>query len=187
MLVEILVFLGITLMIYSIVLQRRLVGIVNQDYIRLKFNCLLALIVLFLIGYMFFLWMNSTMDIDPSVSLLVGIILFFGAIFVVAVLQINYTLINKINEHSDKLEILNRVLDKRRVKTEADLKGMREKETGLLREVAELKKVKTQESDEELKKKIDELQQFQKIAVGRELKMMQLKQKLKDLDRKKTS
>ncbi len=184
MLVELLVFLGITLMIYSIVLQRRLVGIVHQDDVKMRFNYLLALIVLFLIGYIFFLWMYSTMEIDSSVSLLVGVILFFGAIFVVAVLGINYMLINSINEHADRLEMLNRVLDKRRAKTESDLKDMKEKEAGLLKEISGMKERNVPENDDELKKKLEELQEFQRVAVGRELRMIELKKKLLGLEKK---
>jgi hypothetical protein len=113
------------------------------------------------------------------------VILFFGAIFVVAVLEINCSLIRRINNHTEKLEVLNRVLDKRRVKTEAGAKELREKEVQMLKEMANLKRRKAPEADGELEKKVEELQRFQRMAVDRELKMVELKKRLKEEGDKK--
>ena len=83
--------------------------------------------------------------------------------------------------------MLNRVLDKRRVKTETDLKGMKEKELELLKKISVLKKSAAPDDKEEMQRKVEELQEFQKVAIGREMKMIELKKKLEELKKKRGS
>jgi len=53
-----------------------------------------------------------------------------------------------------------------------------------LRELAEQREKTIEERTKELKEKIEEMEKFQKLAVGRELKMVELKRKIKELESK---
>ena len=56
----------------------------------------------------------------------------------------------------------------------------------MIRDITERKKYEEElkKLNEELKAKVDELEKFQKVAVGRELKMIELKKKIKELEEK---
>jgi hypothetical protein len=181
---SLLVSAGISLMVYSIYLHRRLAGIVRETHLKRRVNYLLVLIVFFLVGYAFFLGFDAVMNPDLVISLLVSMILFFGAVFVVSVLRINYGILSDLNDHVDKLQMMNKMLDRKYAESEQGKRELAQEEERL---VGEVKKLRKGGGDGELMKKMAELQQFQKIAVGRELKMVELKKKLKALEDKKAS
>lgn len=180
---SLLVSAGISLMIYSIYIHRRLAGIVREGNLRRRVNYLLVLIVFFLVGYAFFLVFETVMKPDFLIGILVSMILFFGAVFVVSVLRINYGILSDLNEHVDKLQMMNKMLDRKYAESEQGKNELAKEEERLVAEVRRLRESGI--GDGELVKKVAELQQFQKIAVGRELKMAELKKKLKALEDKK--
>ncbi|MEM5778325.1 MAG: PAS domain S-box protein [Candidatus Aenigmatarchaeota archaeon] len=57
----------------------------------------------------------------------------------------------------------------------------------IIRDITSRKKVEEElrKTKEDLEKKVEELEKFQKIAVGRELKMIELKKKIKELEKMK--
>ncbi|MCK4464047.1 MAG: HAMP domain-containing protein [Candidatus Omnitrophica bacterium] len=61
-----------------------------------------------------------------------------------------------------------------------DLKGYRQK----LQEWGETLEQKVREKTKELRKKVEELEEFNKLAVGRELKMIELKKEIEDLKKR---
>lgn len=56
--------------------------------------------------------------------------------------------------------------------------------TKKIRELAENLEEKVKERTRELQKRVEELERFRKLTVGRELKMIELKKKIKDLEKK---
>jgi hypothetical protein len=181
---SLLVSAGISLMIYSIYLHRKLAGIVREGNLRRRVNYLLVLIAFFLVGYAFFLAVDTMTKPDLVISLLVSMILFFGAVFVVSVLRITYGILSDLNEHVDKLQMMSKMLDRKYAESEQGKRELAQEEERL---ASEVKKLRKDGGDGELVKKMAELQQFQKIAVGRELRMVELKKKLKALEDKKAS
>jgi C4-dicarboxylate-specific signal transduction histidine kinase len=51
-----------------------------------------------------------------------------------------------------------------------------------LQELAENLELEVQERTKDLKEKINELEKFHKLAIGRELKMIELKKRIKELE-----
>jgi hypothetical protein len=125
---------------------------------------------------------ETVMQPDFVIGLLVSMILFFGAIFVVSVLRINYGILADLNDHVDKLQMMNRFLDRKYAESEKGKEELKKEEEGLL---SEIKRLEKHGGDRDMQKKVEELQQFQRIAVGRELRMIELKRKLKALESKK--
>lgn len=85
----------------------------------------------------------------------------------------------KVQERTQKLEEAKSVLE---IKVRARTRDLRDLATTLEERVRERTK-EFQESQKELQKKVEELERFHKLAVGRELKMLELKKKIKELEK----
>ena len=108
---RVLVGLGIVLMVYAVVLCRRLIQAVTDRKLRPPWYVLLFLICFFLAGYTSFLFFMFTSAMDLGMTgPLIGSILFLGAVFVVLVLAVGYVLVTSVNRHVLELDDKNRVL-----------------------------------------------------------------------------
>ncbi|MDO8424698.1 MAG: hypothetical protein Q7S70_02040, partial [bacterium] len=79
-------------------------------------------------------------------------------------------MVGDLKKTQDALEETKAILEIRVAARTKELKGL-----------AESLDVKVKEKTKELQEKITDLERFQKLAVGRELKMMELKKELNDL------
>lgn len=116
-------------------------------------------------------------------TLIVGVFL-VGKIFISSITEKNFLLSQQISE-------LNATLEKKvkeRTQELEDMKNVLEikiaAKTKALRELAESLELKVKERTKELEKRVRELEKFQKLIVGRELKMIQLKKELEELKQK---
>ena len=103
---------GIILLIYSVVLCHTLNTKIDRNIVQKPSSLISILIYLFILGYVVFLWrLIITIASHNVTELLVSGIFFFGALFVVIVLRVNYKLILKLTENSLRLGELNTVLE----------------------------------------------------------------------------
>ncbi len=86
----------------------------------------------------------------------------------------------KVKERTKELEVVTQTLEMERASLEIRINA-RTKE---LRELAEGLDQQVEQRTKELQEKIEELEKFQKFAVGRELKMVELKEEIKRLEKK---
>lgn len=98
---------------------------------------------------------------------------FFEALAISRYREIKNQLEIKVKERTSELEEIKKNL-------EAKVK-QRTKE---LEELAQTLEKKVKERTRELQAKVEELERFQKLAVGREMKMLELKRKIKELEEK---
>ncbi len=108
----ILVLSGAALLGYAIAICWALHRQVERSIIGRACIIILALTCLFMIGYLiFFVRLLVTMPQHTFDELLISLIFFFGAVFVVVVLKINYNLILNIHEKNVNLTKTNRELE----------------------------------------------------------------------------
>jgi len=93
-----------------------------------------------------------------------------------------------LNEMAEKLEKTYETLEEKVRERTAELEELKtsleirvQARTRELKELAESLEEKVKERTKELQKKIEELEKFQKMAIGRELKMVELKEEIKRL------
>lgn len=89
-------------------------------------------------------------------------------------------LANTFNEMAEDLRKSHRALEE--AKTVLEIKV--EARTKELRELAESLEEKVKERTKEIQERVEELERFQRVAVGRELKMVELKKRIKELGKK---
>lgn len=107
---SVLIVTGILLQILSVVICIKLIKINTVKKLQWPWYLLLCLILFFLFGYIAYLFLNTNYGNIPVNSLLISLILFFGAIFVICVLSISYQLINTLLQQSAKLHETNKSL-----------------------------------------------------------------------------
>lgn len=97
-------------------------------------------------------------------------------------------LARRVNEMVEKLEFSYKNLEKKVKETTEELEEAKtvleikvRARTRELRELAESLEAKVKERTKELQKKVEELEKFQRLAVGRELKMIELKKEIERL------
>lgn len=137
--------LGIILLIYSILLCAKILILLGKNNSQASWKFLCFLIILFLIGYCFHLYLLITPQfINFHKDLLVSLIMFFGAVFVVSVLEISKKQILILNNDKKQLELKN-----------SELLTVSKK---LKREHEELEKVKCEleKKNENLKDNLDD-------------------------------
>jgi hypothetical protein len=107
----ILVFCGAILLIYSAIKGHALNGKINTKIVKKSYAFILFLIYLFILGYVLFFVKLLSITSSSAEDLLVSIIFFFGALFVLIVLRVNQKLLLNITEASEQLEKLNTELE----------------------------------------------------------------------------
>jgi hypothetical protein len=111
MIPTVLVIFGIVLMIWSVFLCARLPGEVGKYSSKIPWYILLVLVCFFLAGYTVFLYLLVVERMELGfVAYLLGIIFFFGAVFVVSVLKVNDRLIRTLNDHTNEILEKNKIL-----------------------------------------------------------------------------
>ncbi|MFC1705167.1 hypothetical protein ACFLZ6_02470 [Nanoarchaeota archaeon] len=114
MLDKILVALGIILLTFSSFMCGRVLDLIKNNKLRKRWYMLCSLIWLFLIGYVFFLYSLITSKTHLVASnVLICSILFSGAIFVVLVLDINFSVMDGLSNNASNLGKINRELNKK--------------------------------------------------------------------------
>jgi predicted ferric reductase len=108
----VLVIAGIVIMIVSVVQCIRLINLNSIETLRGAWNFALGLIVFFLLAYIAYFFLETNYSSLPVSSLLISAILFFGAIFVITILSISYTLIKALTIHSSEIDRTNQNLSK---------------------------------------------------------------------------
>ncbi|GEM_PF-948080 len=94
--------------------------------------------------------------------------------------EIQKNLEKMVQERTQKLEEAKSVLE---IKVRARTRELKDL-TSVLEEKVRERTKELRASQEELQKKIKELEKFQKLAIGRELKMVEMKKKIKELEEK---
>lgn len=83
----------------------------------------------------------------------------------------------RVGERTEELERTKKELEKEKLSLEIKVKAR----TGELEELTAGLEEKVEQRTEELQEKLEKLEQFQKITIGRELKMMELKEEIEKL------
>ena len=149
---KLLVCSGILFMGYAVYSGRKLLESIRDPTKKETWYVLFLLIILFLIGYVFFLYLLFT-SINPTdaSTQLVSAILFFGSLFVVIVLSVNYSLVGSLNENAQRLSESNEALTK-------NIDQLRQKDTSLVEA-----KEKLERKNEELEKVLED---FYTMRIG---------------------
>lgn len=120
---------------------------------------------------LFFIVLNVFTSQFSAVEIIIWVVYFFPAIGAITLInKRNYAFIEDTFEKRQEMEEAKATLEVRI--------GARTKE---LKELSEALEDQVKERTGELKKKIGELERFNRLAVGRELKMMELKEEIKKL------
>jgi len=126
-----------------------------------------------------------------------NIFILSGVLFLIIVILLNAYLTLKISSPLTKLTKGAEIIGKGNLEHRIDVKSKDEigglatafnnMATGLKDKSKEIQKELTmrKKAEEELRKRVEELEKFSKLTVGRELRMIELKKKIKELERKK--
>jgi ABC-type lipoprotein release transport system permease subunit len=107
---SLLIITGIILMVISVVQCIKLITLHALASLQWAWYVILGLIVFFLIGYIAYFFLNTSYSNIPVSSLLISLILFFGAIFVITILSISYGLISALTQRSLEIDQTNTTL-----------------------------------------------------------------------------
>ena len=172
MLNVILTSLGIILLLFGVYLELKYSSVIYSINRKLFFSTIF-LICLFIFGYLFFLFdLLREGRLQSSEDLLVALVFLGGSIFVVLIIRINKILINKIIESNKKIEETNKQLNEANTQLEDNnIKLMKES-------------VMLEEDKEKITGNFMETEKLNKIMMGRELKMADMKREIEALENK---
>jgi diguanylate cyclase len=151
MLNSVLIVTGIILMVIAVVECAKLIQLNTIAGLQWAWYLILSLIVFFLVGYIAYFFLNSSYSNIPVSSMLISLILFFGAIFVITILSISYKLIKALTIHSSEIDKTNKSL----TNNTKDL----ENRTGELKKIQDM----LREKNKELLKTLDD---FYTLRIG---------------------
>jgi two-component system, NtrC family, sensor kinase len=142
MLSRLFVGLGILMMVFAIFSGSRLLSVIHDANQRKPWYILFLLIIFFLVGYIvyFYLLFTTVSPTDVSAQL-ISAVFFFGALFVVLVLSVNYSLVSGLNEKTVKIQETNTTLTHDAETIQKKEKELEEIKTKLEKKNAELEKV----------------------------------------------
>ena len=123
---------------------------------------LLVLTGFFLLGYIFQI-LSEMYLLEIDENMLIAAVYFMGAVYVLSIVTLSGKSLSKLREEEAESEKLEEY-------------GKKSKEYA-----AELER-KVAERTSELSRKIEEMEKFEKLSVGRELKMRDLKKKIKEFE-----
>lgn len=108
----VLIVFGIVLMLIAIFQCVRLIQLNTLVNLQWAWYLTLGLIVFFLLGYIAYFFLISNNGSIPISSMLISLILFFGAVFVITILSITYWLIKALTVRSSQISETNKNLTK---------------------------------------------------------------------------
>ncbi|MBN2141850.1 hypothetical protein JW711_00830 [Candidatus Woesearchaeota archaeon] len=163
-----LVVSGIITICIAIGMNISLLKITEDTKLKKKWIWLLGLVIFFLFGYIAFLINRIIPKILCSGGLLVGSIFFFGAIFVLVVMEISTQMIKKLQSKNRELTDVTRALMKANqnlVETENELQLKNEQLKGTLEDFYTVRvkmekgknKQKIKRENEDIRKKINRI------------------------------
>ncbi|MCK5281893.1 MAG: hypothetical protein KAK00_00655 [Nanoarchaeota archaeon] len=158
---------GVCMFLLSVRKYIAIIKYAPSGSLRIRWIFLFVLTVFFLLGYIAQIIIEYR-DLIVNEKVLIGLVYLFGAIYVLLVVSLSLSTIkqfgeeDKIKERSEKLELF-----------------VRERTKELGKKSKELEK-----SKKELENKVLELEKFNTLSVGRELRMVELKKKIKELEEK---
>ncbi|MBN1156879.1 hypothetical protein JXA85_04630 [Candidatus Woesearchaeota archaeon] len=161
MITRLLVALGTTIMLYSLILCVRIIGSIAYERIKNSWRFLFALECFFLLGYAVYLFeLFSAQKKLIFGEFLVAAIFFFGAIFVMVVMKGSFDMIRDLNNKTEKQEELNKNLLEKKEQLETADAELEETKKQLERKNKELEEtlegfylLKTHATDEAKTKK----------------------------------
>jgi hypothetical protein len=151
MLNTVLIITGIVLMVIAVFECVRLIQLNTLVNLQWAWYLTLSLIVFFLLGYIAYFFLISSNGGLPISTMLISLILFFGAIFVITILSISYILIKALTMRSSQISETNKNL----TKNTKDL----ENKTGELKKIQDM----LREKNKELLKTLDD---FYTLRIG---------------------
>jgi len=118
---------GLAMLVYSIFLCLSGNKIIKKIIATDKYLYLQLLIYIFVLGYIFFAWyLAINMNKIGFIEIVVSLVFFFGAIFVVFIFQINKALLEQINQHTSIMDANNKNLEELNNKLADSLKKLEE-------------------------------------------------------------
>jgi len=159
----ILVGLGLFFLIYASFVLLNLIRKSKTIVVKSSWIAFFCFVVFFMAGYIVFIFSLIEEIKIEGLNLVIANIFFFGAAFVFGISHLNNYQMKKSDDLADRL-----------MANTLEVEGFRETEKKYSEEL--------EDREKELKEKIDELEKFKKLIVGRELKMVQLKKRINDLE-----
>ena len=142
MLPRLLVGFGILIMAYAIYSGSRILSVIHDEDKRKFWYILFLLIIFFLVGYVFYFYqLLITTPANNLSAQLISAIFFFGALFVVLVLSVNYSLVSSYNDKVNKIQQTNVVLTRDAETIQKKDKELEEAKNKLEKKNAELEHV----------------------------------------------
>ncbi len=160
----ILIGIGAAVFILSFFKYMGIIKITEEGSTKKYWIILSLLTLFFFVGYIFQIFVEiSNIQLDDK--LMISAIYCFGAIYVFLVVSLSLSSIRKIHESKKATEDLKKRSD--------------EIESAVRERTNDLEKLK-----KELESKVVELEKFRKLAVGRELKMAEMKKRAEEMESK---
>jgi peptidoglycan hydrolase CwlO-like protein len=152
----ILIAIGILFLFLSIFNYAKFIKLIYHRGLKKWWLIILALIISFILGYSLYIYSILFLSDIMRLSItdqVVGLMFFFGSLFVLVSMRLIYHTLYELNKKQKELDDTVKRLEKEQLKKE-----------------------------EKIKKRTDDMEKLLKSMTGRELKMIELKKKIKELE-----
>ncbi len=178
MLNTIMMWIGVSVFIISFVKYRMIIKSLEPGKIRNVWIICFVMTVFFLMGYLGQILLDFWEISVVNDKFLIASVYLFGSLYVMFVVSITLYTIRKIqSKRVAGLGIRDKLMKKRIAKMEGLEKKSHDLEAELRKRTVDLEKSKSM-----LENRVKELERFSKMSVGRELRMMDLKKRIKELE-----
>jgi C4-dicarboxylate-specific signal transduction histidine kinase len=190
---EILIAAGALVFVLSFRKYAGIIKSVGKGKMRTEWTVLFAFTVFFLVGYVFQI-LVELWKIQMDSGLMISAVYFMGAVYVFMVVSLSLSSIRQIrmqekNAHelkdsSEKLGVMIKERTKELEKTKTELEQKVKERTKELEKTKTELEQKVKERTRELEQKVSDLERLNKISIGRELAMVELKKQIAELEQK---